>query len=69
MVLGDLALERALVGDLLLEVGGAELLLSKSSKPGASAAPPEMPCPASAMRALAESAFWTARAVPLYCSS
>ncbi len=66
---GDLALERALVGDLLLEVGGAELLLVEQLEALAGAASTLTPAPASATRAWATWLLSTARPVPLLRSS
>ena len=63
--LGDLALERALIGDLLLEGGGAELLLVEQLEAGLRA-PPVRPFAASATWALDSLPLTTASAVPLF---
>ena len=67
---GDLALERALVGDLLLEVGGAELLLVEQLEALAATGVEADALSRRARRAPARpGVFSTASAVPLLRSS
>ena len=67
--LGDLALQRALVGDLLLEVGGAELLLVEQLEARLRAAGGQALAGERDARLGDLAGFSTASAVPLFCSS